>query len=213
MKKLLVATTNAGKIREFRELLKPLGVEVVSPGDYPDLSPPVVEESGATFETNASLKAHAFAEYYQLPALADDSGLAVDALGGAPGVYSARYAGPAATDAGNVAKLLETLKSTPGPERSAAFICVLCLALPGRPEVHQFRGECRGSISTAPRGNGGFGYDPLFIHPAFGGRSFAEITKDEKNRVSHRAEAARKFLAWVHHSGLQNTWPKPDLVP
>lgn len=189
---LLVATTNKGKIREFAELLKPLGLEVVSPADFPG-PVPEVEETGETFEANAALKARAYAEHYKLPALADDSGLAVDALNGAPGVYSARYGGPDASDADNVRKLLDALKDVPDSKRQGAFVCVLCLALPGGSEK-LFRGECRGVIAREPKGTGGFGYDPLFIHPDFGGRSFAEIAKDEKNRVSHRAEAVRKFV-------------------
>jgi len=198
LKKLLVATTNQGKIREFAGLLKPLGIEVVSPADFPE-KPPAVEETGKTFEENAALKARAYSKHYNLPALADDSGLAVDALHGAPGVYSARYAGENATDAGNVRKLLNALKDVPDAKRQAAFVCVLCLAGPpddggGHGVEKLFRGECRGVIAREPRGTGGFGYDPVFIHAAFGGRSFAEITKDEKNRVSHRGEAARKFL-------------------
>ncbi len=194
VRKLLVATTNRGKIREFTDLLTPLGIEVVSPADFREPAP-AVEETGRTFEENAALKARAYAAHYKLPALADDSGLSVDALNGAPGVYSARYAGADATDAANVTKLLDALKDVPDAKRQGAFVCVLCLALPGGSSEKLFRGECQGIIAREPKGTGGFGYDPVFIHPGFGGRSFAEATKDEKNRVSHRGEAVRKFLA------------------
>ncbi len=196
MKRLLLATTNAGKLRELRALVEPLGIQVVSPGDFPDRPALAVEETGNTFEENARLKAHACSKYYGLTALADDSGLAVDALGGAPGVRSARYAGDGASDAENVRKLLDALKDVPDESRSAAFVCVLCLAQPDGTD-RLFRGECKGTITRQPRGEGGFGYDPVFMHPDFRGRTFAEISPAGKNSVSHRGAAMTRLTQFL----------------
>lgn len=192
-RKLLVATTNPGKIRELRDLLAPLGLSVVSFADEGMSPPPPVEETEQSFEGNARLKAAAYADFYKLPALADDSGLAVDFLGGAPGVQSARYSGPEASDASNVRKLLSELGSISESERKARFVCVLCLALPGG-QQWQFRGECRGKIAPEPAGEGGFGYDPVFICDELPGRTFAQITPEEKASVSHRGRAVQELV-------------------
>jgi len=196
VKRLLLATTNAGKLRELRALVEPRGIQVVSPADFPGRPALTVEETGSTFEDNARLKARAYAAHYGLPALADDSGLAVDALGGAPGVRSARYAGDGASDAGNIRKLLDALKDIPDGSRGAAFVCVLCLARPDGTD-RMFRGECRGLITRQPKGDGGFGYDPVFEHPDFGGRTFAEISPAEKNSVSHRGAAMTRLTQFL----------------
>jgi XTP/dITP diphosphohydrolase len=187
--KLLLATRNAGKLSELRELLDRAGpgVELLSLAEVPGA--PVVEETGSTFAENAVLKARAIAASSALPTLADDSGLEVDALGGEPGLHSARYAGVGASDADRIRLLLARLEGVPPARRTARFRCAAALALPGRldaPEVRE--GVCEGRILDGPRGAGGFGYDPVFF--AFElGKTFAEAGAEEKNRVSHRARA------------------------
>jgi XTP/dITP diphosphohydrolase len=194
--KLLVATNNPGKIREYEALLAelPQGVEITFPArEGLDLE---VEESGQTFEENACLKAEAYAAAAGLPALADDSGLEVDALGGAPGVYSARYGGPGASDEDRYRKLLAALDGVSAGHRSARFRCVVALALPGEP-VRTAEGRLEGQIGFAPRGEHGFGYDPVFIVAGYDRQTLAELEPDLKNRISHRAralEAARPQL-------------------
>ncbi|WP_027724146.1 XTP/dITP diphosphatase [Tuberibacillus calidus] len=189
MKKVLIASKNEGKIKEFRKMLAPYGTEVLSLNDLPDA--PNVEETGATFQENARLKAETIAERYQCLAIADDSGLAIDALGGRPGIYSARYAGEEKDDRKNIEKVLKELEDVPMNERSARFVCVLAVSRPGSETVFA-EGECRGLITTAPRGEGGFGYDPIFYIPEMN-KTFAELTSDEKNAISHRARALKKL--------------------
>jgi XTP/dITP diphosphohydrolase len=182
--KLLFATRNEGKVAELRALVGDL-VEVVSLDDLPKM--PEVEEDGTTFEQNARKKAVACAEASRLPSLADDSGLCVDALGGAPGVHSARYA--EGSDLDRCLALLQALKDVPDEQRGACFRCVLCLAFPdGRTLFAE--GELRGRIGRAPRGQGGFGYDPVFeVDPS--GRTAAELTREQKGALSHRGQAFR----------------------
>jgi XTP/dITP diphosphohydrolase len=184
--KLLVATTNPGKQREYRALLRELPAEIVFPNDLGITLE--VEEDGATFRENAAKKAVALARVSGLPALADDSGLEVEALGGEPGVRSSRYAGPGADDPRRRAYLLEKLRGVPAPRR-ARFVCVIAIAAPGG-EVSCAEGECRGEITFAERGANGFGYDPIF-QPEGRRVTMAELPPDEKNRISHRARAAR----------------------
>ena len=179
--RLLVATRNPGKLREVRSRVE--GLEVVSLDDVPSM--PEVDETEDTLEGNARLKAAAAAQATGLWTVADDSGLFVDALGGAPGVRSARYA--PGTDADRVQALLRAMERVPDPDRGAAFRCVLALASPGG-EVRLARGECRGTLLRGPRGTGGFGYDPVFLVPELG-RTMAELTLEEKGRLSHRARA------------------------
>jgi XTP/dITP diphosphohydrolase len=179
--KLLVATRNAGKVREVR--VRVAGLDVLSLDDVPSM--PEVEETEDTLEGNARLKALAAARASGLWTVADDSGLFVDALGGAPGVWSARYA--PGSDADRIRKLLRQMEEVPEGRRGAAFRCVLALASPSG-EVREARGECRGEILRAPRGTGGFGYDPVFLVPELG-RTMAELTLEEKGRISHRARA------------------------
>lgn len=181
--KLIVATHNADKIVEFRRILSPLGVQADS------VPLPEVEETGATFAENARLKAEAACRATGLPAVADDSGLAVDALGGAPGVYSARYAGPEASDEDRVRKLLGELKAVPMEKRDAKFVCSICCAFPNG-DLIEANGECAGKIAFAPKGEGGFGYDPVFL---VGERTFSEFLPKEKDAVSHRGRALRRF--------------------
>jgi XTP/dITP diphosphohydrolase len=186
MKKLLIATGNKGKIEELRALLIDLPVELVTPADL-NLRLHVIE-NGKTYVENAQKKALAFARASELISLADDSGLEVEALGGAPGIYSARYSPePGATDADRRAILLKNLRDQPRPWR-ARFRAAIAIAAPDG-HVQFAEGECRGEIIPEERGRGGFGYDPIFLLPELG-RTMAELYPDEKNRLSHRARAA-----------------------
>jgi len=191
--KLVLATRNPGKVRELAAALQGRPVEPVSLAEYPGL-PPVVED-GTTFLANAVKKAGAVLRLTGEIVLADDSGLLVDALEGAPGVYSARFAGPGADDAANNALLLSRLGEVPPRRRRARFYAVLALALPdGR--LFTVDGSCEGTILTKPRGEGGFGYDPLFYLPEYG-KTMAELSPELKNRVSHRGRAmARLVRLW-----------------
>lgn len=192
--RVLVASTNEKKLAELRELAKDLPIEVVSPADL-DAPLPEVEEDEETFAGNASLKAVAFAKASGLPTLADDSGLCVDALGGAPGVRSARYSGedPAPDrDQQNNDKLLRALRGIPAARRTARFVCAIALAQPSG-EVEVVEGEWGGRIAFSPRGGAGFGYDPLFLIPHLG-KTSAELEPAEKRARSHRGQAMRKVL-------------------
>jgi XTP/dITP diphosphohydrolase len=195
----ILATANPHKVDELRAILAAAGADVVLEPLPAGVAMP--EETGATFLANARLKARAVAEATGRTALADDSGLEVDALGGEPGVLSARWAGVAGAgaDAANNAKLLAELAGIHGPNRRARFRCVLVLAAPDRPEVTT-QGAIEGFIATEARGPGGFGYDPLF-HPEGDARSLAEYAPGEKNRVSHRGQAARRLLETLGAKG------------
>jgi len=190
---LLVATNNAGKVREYQTLLAGLPVHLVTPasaGIQMD-----VDENGASFEENALIKARAYGEASGLPTLADDSGLEVDALGGAPGIRSARYAGESATDADRYHRLLGALRDVPPDERTARFQCVIAIVLPdGR--SFTFSGKCEGVIGETPRGSHGFGYDPVFYMPALG-RTMAELSPIVKDRVSHRGRAVMRMRPFL----------------
>ena len=189
--RLLIATHNSGKLIELAGLLGDVPFDLVSLDDVGIHHE--VDETGETFEQNAALKAGTYARISGLPALADDSGLEVDALDGEPGVRSARYAGDDAVDADKIAFLLRKLDNIPARDRTARFRCVIAVAWPGGPlELHS--GACEGTIVEAPRGSNGFGYDPIFFIPAMG-RTMAELSTAQKNRVSHRSEAARKAAA------------------
>lgn len=183
--RLIVASQNRHKVQEIKELTTSLGVEVVGLAELGDF-PPVVED-GATFQANAAKKAQETAKLVGEWVLADDSGLEVDALGGAPGVYSARFAGEQADDARNNQLLLEKLVQVPLEGRGAQFRCVMALASP-EGELKFSEGICRGLIGFEPKGEHGFGYDPLFIVPELG-RTFAELAPEEKNKISHRSRA------------------------
>ena len=181
--KILAATGNQHKVKEFRQILGPLGFEVLSTEDVGEL--PEVDETGSTFEENAILKARAIAEFCNMPVLADDSGLEVFSLDGAPGIYSARYAGEDATNEERMEKLLGELSDI--ADRSARFVCVIAIAGP-EALYGVSEGEVRGLIATSPKGANGFGYDPIFL-PDGDCRSFAEMTAAEKDAISHRARA------------------------
>jgi XTP/dITP diphosphohydrolase len=195
---LVLATRNTGKTGEIRHLLNGFDVEILN---LTDMGPiPEVEEDGESFEDNAYKKAHFAARTLGLPAMADDSGLMVDALGGAPGVLSARYAGDSASDDDNNAKLLREMEHK--DNRNARFVCVIALAAPSGPALI-FDGKCEGLIAHDPAGKGGFGYDPLFYYPPLG-KTFAELSVEEKGKVSHRGKALaelqkefEKVLVWI----------------
>ncbi len=199
---VVIATTNPGKFRELARGLEPLGWELRGLLDFEIEMP---EETGTTFEDNALMKAAYVAQHTALPALADDSGLVVDALGGEPGVYSARYGGRTNDRDRNV-YLLERMRGVPPEQRTARFVAVLALAYPDG-HVESYRGEVEGRILEAPRGEGGFGYDPLFYLPEVG-KTFAEMTPEEKAEHSHRALALKKLLeAWKDGPPPREIWP------
>lgn len=185
---LLLATNNTGKVREYKALLSGIPFEITTMAEQG--IPIDVEETIISFEENARLKATTLAKASGLLTLADDSGLEVAALGGEPGVLSSRYAGEGASDADRIDFLLAKLKDVPESERSARFRCVIAVAEPGG-KVELYSGECPGTITTAPRGEQGFGYDPIFYVPELG-RTMAQLSPEEKNRISHRARAAEK---------------------
>jgi XTP/dITP diphosphohydrolase len=192
MQKIVLATGNPGKVREIRALLEPLDIEVVPQSDF---DVPDVEETGLTFVENAILKARNAAEHTGLPAIADDSGIEVDALDGAPGIYSARYAGAGASDRDNLEKLLAELEGVPEQDRTARFQCLIVYMRHGRdPTPLICQGTWEGRILIAPRGEGGFGYDPVFHVPTHGCSS-AELPPEVKNRLSHRGQALRRLVA------------------
>jgi XTP/dITP diphosphohydrolase len=207
--RLLIATHSAHKLAELRELLDLERAELVSLGDLGIEDEP--DETGDTFATNARIKARFGARRAGLPTLADDSGIEVDALGGAPGVRTRRYAGPHATDEDNNAKLLDALRGLPPERRGARYVCVLALALPragardgAAVPMRLVRGTTRGRIATEPRGTGGFGYDPIF-EPASeppGGRTFGQWPPEAKHAVSHRGRAARRMTPMLRELGF-----------
>jgi len=200
MNHILIATSNAGKLHDFAGAAAHLGIEITSIPNLASL-PPVIED-GVTFEDNARKKAESYSR--EVPGeivLADDSGLEVDALRGAPGVHSARYAADAphlmnnnTDDEANNARLLRELKDVPDSKRNGRFVCVIAAARDGQ-TLEVFRGEAEGTILNRPRGTNGFGYDPLFYFPQIQ-KAFAELTPEEKAQYSHRGAAFRKFLAW-----------------
>ena len=190
-KKLLLATNNQGKVREYKSLLQGIPYEIVTPAEQGITTE--VEETGESFAENARLKAVSLAAESGLLTLADDSGLEVDVLGSKPGVLSHRWAGEGATDSDRIKYLLDQLKDIPFGNRKARFRCVIAITKPDG-IVELFSGECRGEITTSPRGDHGFGYDPVFYIPELG-KTFAELSPEEKNKISHRARAAAKARA------------------
>ncbi|MFN7251607.1 MAG: XTP/dITP diphosphatase [Anaerobacillus sp.] len=189
MKELLIATKNIGKVREFEDLFSQFGYQVKSLLDIKDAID--VVEDGLTFRENAVKKAETIAKQYQIAALADDSGLIVDALDGRPGVFSARYAGEGKDDLANLKKVLEELRDIPDTSRSARFHCSLAFAIPGE-ETIEVDGTCEGIIANEPIGDHGFGYDPIMYIPSLG-KTMAQLTKQEKNDISHRSDALKKL--------------------
>ncbi|CAB5086547.1 Nucleoside 5-triphosphatase RdgB (dHAPTP, dITP, XTP-specific) (EC [Olavius algarvensis associated proteobacterium Delta 3] len=212
---LVIATRNHGKTAEIRDLLKGYPIRIPSLDDFGPIPP--VEEDGDTFEANAYKKASFTARVLGLPAMADDSGLVVEALGGAPGVHSARYAGPDASDEDRCRKLLQEMEHQ--SNRGAAFECVISVAVPGGPALI-YEARCEGIIAQEPVGANGFGYDPVFFYPPMG-KTFAQMTMDEKSRISHRGKALRelreefeKVLTWVRqHTPIPETFICEDDAP
>ena len=191
---LLIATRNAHKAREFARILPPQ-FELKTLADFPDAPDP--EETGATFEANAAIKAESISAVFPGLVVSDDSGICVDALGGMPGVYSARYAGTHGADDANNEKMLAELACKPESDKpfTARYVCAISVAREGR-ELACFVGTCEGQITLSPRGTGGFGYDPLFIPDGYD-RTMAEISAEEKNTISHRGAALRLFEQWL----------------
>lgn len=194
MKEIIIATKNNGKAREFVDFFSAYGIRALSlldlPKDMPD-----IKETGTTFEENAALKAEQISALLHVPVLADDSGLEIDALNGAPGIYSARYAGEAKDDQANIDKALTNLIDVPILKRTARFVCALAVATPDAETIFH-KGTCEGSIATAPKGDNGFGYDPIFI-PRNSEKTLAEFTPVEKSEISHRKNAIIKLDDWI----------------
>jgi len=186
---VVIATRNPGKFWEIKEILAPLSLKVLSLRDFPEI--PEILEDGQTFEENAVKKAAAISQQTGRVAIADDSGLAVDALQGRPGVFSSRYAGENASDADRYRKLLKEMSRFPERKRGASFICAVAVASPNG-NVEVIKGECRGKIALAPKGSHGFGYDPVFFLPQLS-KTMAELEPEVKNRISHRAQALEKL--------------------
>lgn len=185
--KLILATKNAHKVQEFSRILEPLGIEAVSQTEMGIEDQ--AEETGSSFAENSYLKAKGLFDRTGMAVIADDSGIAVDALGGAPGIYSARYGGPGLTDAERTALLLKEMESVPDGERGAQFVCAITL-IASDGQVYSIVDECPGIVGRAPRGENGFGYDPVFM---IGERSFSELSPAEKDAVSHRGKALRRL--------------------
>lgn len=190
----VIGTHNKNKVLEFQRILEPLAITVCSAKLHE------VDETGTTFAQNAFLKAAAACRETGKPAVADDSGLMVDVLDGAPGVYSARYAGEGASSEACIKKLLDVLKNTPAEKRGAKFVCSICCVFPNGDKITA-EGECHGSIAFAPQGESGFGYDPVFL---VGERTFAEISADKKDQISHRGHALRVFAEKLKNYKEQN---------
>ena len=186
--KFIIASKNKKKISELERILTPLGIKAVTENDL-NIKIPEVEETGTTFQENAFLKANSACKTSGLPAIADDSGLCVDSLNGAPGIYSSRFSGDSATDENNNALLIEKLKNISKEKRTAKFCCAISVVFPNGDEIKCF-GECKGLIGFEPSGQNGFGYDPYFF---VGDKSFASLSADEKDKISHRGNALREL--------------------
>ena len=204
--RILLATTNQGKVAELKQIMGEKGIELIALSDSESTEP---IETGTTFSENALLKANHYHRITALPTIADDSGLEVEALGGAPGVHSARYAGPGADDSARVSKLLEELKDVPTHRRGARFVCAAAIVWEGGQKV--VLDEARGVILQSPLGNNGFGYDPVFFYEPLS-RTFAELAPSEKAEVSHRGRAFRQLAAWLSESGVLDTPSSADRI-
>jgi XTP/dITP diphosphohydrolase len=205
-RRLLLATQNPGKVREIRQALEGLPLKVL--GLRGLIAAPAPREKGRTFAENARAKALYYSRRWPEMTLAEDSGLEVDHLGGAPGVRSARFSSPRPTDAKNIRKLLGLLEAVPAAARGARFVCAMVLARQGR-VIKEFRGTVRGRIAAAPRGESGFGYDPVFFYPPFR-RTFAELPAEGKNRVSHRGRALRRLRRFLEEKEAALPGERPD---
>ncbi|WP_164668451.1 XTP/dITP diphosphatase [Virgibacillus doumboii] len=194
MNEIIIATKNPGKAKEFQAFFSEYNIKAIS---LLDLSESVedIEETGTTFEENAALKAEQIANLFETPVLADDSGLVIDALDGRPGIYSARYAGEPKNDKANLEKVLKELQNVPDTDRTARFVCVLAVAIPGKDTIFK-KGHCEGKISNDPDGSNGFGYDPIFIPDGYS-KTMAQLSSDEKNKISHRKNAITQLESWI----------------
>lgn len=193
MREIIIATKNAGKVKDFETLFSSKGFKVKSLLDFTEIED--VEETGVTFAENATLKAEAISSALNKPVIADDSGLAIDALNGEPGVYSARYAGENKDDNANIEKVLQKLNDVPFEKRTARFHCALAIAVPGK-RTEIVEGTCEGHILEEKRGENGFGYDPIFFVEKWR-CSMAELTKEQKNQISHRANALKRLAPLI----------------
>ncbi|WP_059171318.1 XTP/dITP diphosphatase [Bacillus sp. FJAT-27445] len=200
MKEVIIATKNPGKAKEFEAIFAERGVQVLTLLDFPDA--PDVEETGTTFAENAILKAEAISQKLGKAVIGDDSGLIVDALDGRPGIFSARYAGEQKNDEANIDKVLSELEGVPAEQRTARFFCALAMAVPGK-ETITVEGTCEGRILEERRGTNGFGYDPIFYVLELD-RSMAELSKDEKNAISHRANALKALSHVLDSAGMMD---------
>ncbi|WP_156291217.1 XTP/dITP diphosphatase [Oceanobacillus salinisoli] len=194
MKRIVIATKNSGKAKEFKAFFSEKNMEAVSLLDI-EKDLPDVEETGETFEENAELKAEEISRILGIPVLSDDSGLVIDALGGRPGIYSARYAGEDKDDRANINKVLQELEGIPEHQRTARFVCVLAVSRPGEETIFK-KGYCEGLIASTPSGDYGFGYDPIFIPKGYK-KTMAELGPEEKNRISHRKNAMVELEDWI----------------
>ena len=191
MKKIILASNNKGKIKEISDKANKYGIKIISQSEAGyDIE---VEETGTTFVENAILKAEAISKISNMPVIAEDSGLEIDALNGEPGIYTARYAGPNATDNNKIQKVLTLLKNIEESKRTARFKCAICY-IDENEEKHIFEGSCEGKITEAPCGTQGMAYDPIFLYDT---RTFAEMTQEEKNKVSHRGKAVNKLIEYL----------------
>lgn len=204
--RVLLATTNQGKVAELKQIMGEKGIELIGLSDS-DSTEGI--ETGRSFSENALLKANHYYRIAGLPTIADDSGLEVEALGGAPGVHSARYAGLGADDGARVTKLLDEMKDLPPHRRSARFVCAAAIVWEGGQKV--VMEDARGEILTSPRGHNGFGYDPVFFYQPLG-KTFAELAPYEKADVSHRGRAFRQLAAWLSESGVLDTQSSTDRI-
>lgn len=194
MKQMIIATKNKGKAVEFKEFFGTYGIEAKALLDLEEELPDI-EETGATFEENAALKAGQIAAILQLPVLADDSGLIIDALHGEPGVFSARYAGEPTNDQANIDKVLHKMRNVPKEKRTGRFICVLAVAVPGE-KITLRTGYCEGEIASTQAGINGFGYDPIFVPEGYN-MTMAQLSATEKNQISHRKNAIAQLNNWI----------------
>lgn len=199
MKKVIIATKNPGKAKEFIRMFKPYGIEVKTLLDFPDIED--IEETGQTFEENAIIKAETVCKQFNQMVIADDSGLIVDALNGRPGIYSARYAGEEKNDEANNDKVLNELKAVKEKDRTGRFYCALALAMPGKGTI-TVNGKCEGTVLFERRGTNGFGYDPIFYVTEMK-KSMAELSPEEKNQISHRKKALQKLEEQLSHLFLK----------
>lgn len=196
MKQILIATKNTGKAKEFKAFFSGYAIKAHSLLDL-EKQLPDIKETGNTFKENAKIKAEQIADVLSIPVLADDSGLMIDHLDGRPGIYSARYAGENKDDEANMDKVLDELRSVPEKNRTARFICVLAVAIPGGKTIFR-TGYCEGNIALSKKGTNGFGYDPIFIPEGYH-VTMAELSSEEKNQISHRKDAIRQLEDWIQN--------------